>query len=376
MTKDTSQIREATFGDCQEATELLRDLGLVMPKGEAAIDAHWRRLWIDNPVMMGDGNKPSLGWVLEDQGKMVGFFGNIPLLYYFGERRVIVADASQWGVAKDYRGLTPRLADAYFSQAHVDSLLVTTGIKPTGQLFERYGAHRIPQPEYDRVLYWPVEGSGFVRASLRKKNAPSPLIWALGGIGGLALDIAMGMSRRKPSGAAGSVDVSGVDEIDDSFDALWRLKQGEGEKLLACRSAECLRWHFASQSLAERSQILTFRQGGELKGYAAVVNEEAPNIGLKRLKVVDLLIAGDDGQVLDTLLSRAYVLAKQTGCHVLEVIGLPAALRVQVHRHRPLIRSMPTWPLYYKACNDYLTGVLGQEAAWYVTPYDGDTSLF
>lgn len=371
MTEDTSQIREATFGDCQEATELLRDLGLVMPKGEATIDAHWRRLWIDNPAMLGDGNKPSLGWVLEDQGKIVGFFGNIPLLYYYGERRVIVADASQWGVAKDYRGQTSRLADAYFSQSNVDLLLVTTGIKPTGRLFERYGAQVIPQPDYDQIIYWPVDGGGFVRASLRKKNVPSALISVLGGVGGLAVDLAH--SRRQPTGSAGLVDVIGVDDIDDSFDKLWRLKQDEGPKLLAHRSADSLGWHFGG---LQKSQILICRHNEVLKGYAAVIQEDAPEIGLKRLKIADLLIAGDDAQILDSLLAKAYNHAKRAGCHVLEVVGLPAGLRAQVLRHRPLIRSMPTWPLYYKACNDYLTGVLGQEAAWYVTPYDGDTSLF
>jgi len=376
MNEQTSQLREATFDDAQEATKLLRNLGLIMPMGEAAIDAHWRRLWIDNPAMKGDGDKPLLGWVLEDQGKMVGFFGNIPLLYSYGERQVIVADASQWGVEKDYRGQTSRLAEAYFSQAHVDLLLVTTGIKPTGRLFEQYGAHPIPQPDYDQVLYWPVDGGGFLRATLRKKNAPATLVSLLGGIGGLLIDSVMAISRRRPKGEASSVEVIGIDDIDDSFDHLWQTKQSEAAKLLACRSAACLRWHFGAKGMAERSQILVYRQDGALTGYAVVVQEDAPNIGLKRLKIVDFFIAGDNEQVLEALLAKAYQLVRQTGCHVLEVIGLPVLLRTQVLRHRPFVRRMPTWPLYYKACDDYLTGVLDLEAAWYVTPYDGDTSLF
>lgn len=373
MTETTSQLRAATFDDCQRATELLRDLGLVMPVGEAAIDAHWRRLWIDNPAMQVGGNKPSLGWVLEDQGRMVGFFGNIPLLYYYGEDQVMVADASQWGVVKEYRGQTSLLADAYFSQRHVDLLLVTTGIKPTGRLFESYGADPIPQPGYDQIVYWPVDGGGFVRASLRKKNVHPALVSVLGGLGGMALDTVMAISRRGPRGSIRSVDVIGVDEIDASFDELWLTKQREMPKLLACRSADSLRWHFGGQP---KSQILVCRHDGVLKGYAAVIQEDAPKIGLKRLKIVDLFIAGDDEQILDSLLAKAYGLAKKTRCHVLEVVGLPATLRARVLRHRPLTRHMHAWPLYYKACNDFLTEVLGPQTAWYVTPYDGDTSLF
>jgi hypothetical protein len=56
------------------------------------------------------------GWVLEDAGRMVGFFGNIPLLYDYAVHPIVVADASQWGLEKDYRGETPRLAEAYFTQ--------------------------------------------------------------------------------------------------------------------------------------------------------------------------------------------------------------------------------------------------------------------
>ncbi len=346
-----------------------------MPKGQTANDAHWRRLSIDNPAMAGGGGKPSLGWVLEDQGKMVGFFGNIPLLYFFGERPVIVADASQWGVAKDYRGQTARLAEAYFSQTHVDLLLVTTGIKPTGRLFEQYGAERIPQPDYDQVLYWPVDSGGFLSAILRKKNVPSPLASMIGGVSGMFGQMAMAISRRRPKGADHCVDVIGIEDIDESFDDLWAIKQGEKVKLLACRSADSLRWHFGVNGMAERCQVLVYRQDG-LRGYAVVAREDATNIGLKRLKIVDLLIADDSLQVLDALLAKAYAVAGADGCHVLEVIGLPAPLRARVLYHRPFRRSMAAWPLYYKSCDDVLRPELDREDAWYVTAYDGDTCLF
>lgn len=123
-------VREAVFEDCEAATELLRRLGLIMPEGRDAVRAHWDRLWRTNPAMLESRPKPALGWVLEDGGRMVGFFGNVPLLYDLGGRAVMVADASQWGVEKAYRHHTPRLADAYFDQVNADLLLVTTAIKP------------------------------------------------------------------------------------------------------------------------------------------------------------------------------------------------------------------------------------------------------
>ena len=50
------------------------------------------------------------------RGVWLVFFGNIPLLYDYAVHPIVVADASQWGLEKDYRGETPRLAEAYFTQ--------------------------------------------------------------------------------------------------------------------------------------------------------------------------------------------------------------------------------------------------------------------
>ena len=87
-----------------------------MPEKGEATRAHWRRLWIENPAFDDDRAKPLLGLVLEDGGRMVGFFGNIPLLYFYGARPIVIANASQWGVEKPYRSQIPVLAEAYFNQ--------------------------------------------------------------------------------------------------------------------------------------------------------------------------------------------------------------------------------------------------------------------
>ena len=162
-------LRNATFDDCIEATALLTRFGLTMPEGEEAIRAYFDNLWRTNPAMQAAKTKPALGWVLEDAGEMVGFFGNVPLLYEFDGKPVIVSNASLWGVDENFRSETPRLAEAYFSQTDVDLLLVTTAIKPTRRIFERHGASPVAQPDLDQVLYWVLDGGGFLRAGLRKK---------------------------------------------------------------------------------------------------------------------------------------------------------------------------------------------------------------
>ncbi len=370
----SATLRQAELDDCQEATELLRRLGMIMPQGSAMIEAHWRRFWVDNPAFIDGRAKPAKGWLLEEDGRMVGFFGNIPLLYYYGDRPVVVADASQWGVEKSHRGETSHLADAYFEQSHADMLLVTTGIKPTGRIFERYGAEQIPQADYDRVMYWVVDAGGFMAAAFQKKGVPAPLASLGAALGGPLVHTALALGGRRPKPATGEIDVIGVGDLGDEFDDLWQRKRDEAPRLLACRTAHCLRWHFDPPQMAMRTRFLVHRQG-RLKGYAAVMREDAPELGLKRLKIVDMFIEQDDADIFDALLFAAHEHARGEGCHVMELVGLPENLRAAALRHRPFGRSMPTWPLYYKALTPALVEPLRKQDAWYVTPYDGDTAL-
>ena len=177
---DAVAIREARMDDCVPVCTVLRGLGLTVP--EAPDEAHrlWQRLWVENPAITMGGTPLPIGWVLESGSRIVGFFGNIPQQYRFGDQSLRAAVASQWGVEKPFRGSTTALATAYFSQPNADVLLVTTGIKPTGRLFERFGASVMPQPEYDDVLFWVLDGAKFAAAALRKRDV-SPAMAGLAG---------------------------------------------------------------------------------------------------------------------------------------------------------------------------------------------------
>jgi len=372
-----STLREADYEDCETATELLRDLGLILPEGRDEIRNHWHRFWIDNPALRIEGPSPARGWVLEDAGRMVGFFGNIPLLYDYGGRPIVVADASQWGVAKDYRSETPRLAEAYFTQKNANLLLVTTGIKPTGRIFARYGGMPVPQPDYDQVLYWVLDPRKFLKAGLMKKGINPGVATALASTSAPIASVVMALSGHRPSGRTRNINIIGVDDIGDEFDGLWQRKRDEVDRLLASRTSESLRWHFGTESMSRRTRLLVSRGLDGLAGYATIMREDALDIGLKRLKIIDLFVAGNDEAVIDNLLMAAFEAARADGCHVLELIGLPSALRDHIiARHRLRSRRMETWPVFYKTMQGDLDAPLKDEKAWYVTAYDGDTALF
>lgn len=369
-------MRRACLADAPAVTAFLTGLGLAMPEGDEAVRRHWRLLWQDNPALKAHAADAALGWVVEAEGRIVGFFGNIPQLSYFGGQSVRVSSARAWGVDKAFRAETPNLCRAFFGQDNVDLLLISSASAPAGRRCLEFGASRLPQPGYDQILYWVLDGGGFARAGLRKKGAGAAAAWLFGGIGGMALNARVRLAGRRPFAALDDVGVVRLDEIDAAFDALWRAKLKEYPgRLLACRDAATLRWYFGLGAGAAETRFACVRRGGRLLGYAALVREDSPAIGLRRLKIADMLVLGDDPATVAALLAAAYEYGLARRCHVLELVGLPENLRGLIAASKPLGRPMATFPFYYRALRPDLAAPLGMGAAWYVTAYDGDTAL-
>lgn len=364
-------LRAARFEDCMEGSFLLRRLGLDMPGDQSLIEAHWRRLWLDNPALASGRPPLSLGWVLEHGGKMVGFFANFAALYNLGNRTVIAAIASQWGVEKSFRSETPRLAEAYFAQPHADLILVTTAIKPTGRLFVAHGGDPIPQSGLDNVLFWIFDSGGFLEATARKKKFPYP---SLARLASPALQAICALRGSHRSGT--EVTVSGFEALDARFDGLWIAKRDEHPiRLYACRDARSLRWHFTPHATRGGLRVFTVMTGRDLAGYAISAPDHAPEIGLRRFKLLDLLVRDDDPTMIRALLLQAITAARMDGAHILEAGCIPTRHAAVFDDLRPFSRKLPTWPCFWKALDSPLTATLHQADAWNITPYDGDAAL-
>src|SRR5208282_5779460 len=71
-----AKLREAQFSDFQAVADLKQRWGLAADSIE-----NWERLWSRNPAFEKTQAKPPIGWVLEADGRVVGYHGNIALLY-------------------------------------------------------------------------------------------------------------------------------------------------------------------------------------------------------------------------------------------------------------------------------------------------------
>ncbi len=220
-------LRDAKSGDAVEVTAFLRRLGLVMPDGDDAAIAHWRELWVVNPALKVHGATAALGWVLEDANRIVGFFGNIPQVSYFDGQPVRVSSARAWAVDKDYRSKTLRLCEAFFNQPGSDVVLISSANAPAGRRCLEFGGAKMPQKDYDKILYWILDASRFIRAGLKKKGQGAAAAWTGGALGAVALNARMRLGGRRPFAPLQDISVISIDEIGDDFDDLWSRKMQE-----------------------------------------------------------------------------------------------------------------------------------------------------
>src|SRR5271165_6462576 len=95
-----AKLREARFSDFDAVAELKQRWGLNADSLE-----NWERLWRRNPALLRSELPRPIGWVLEADGAVVGYLGNITLLYRYGDRTLTAATAHGLVVDPAYRAV-------------------------------------------------------------------------------------------------------------------------------------------------------------------------------------------------------------------------------------------------------------------------------
>jgi hypothetical protein len=363
----STTIRAATFDDHADVCDLMRRYGLEPKSPE-----EWKHIWECNPVLTGRTKPLPLGWALENNGKLVGFLGNIPTLCSFAGRQLLVTTASAWVVDEPYRSQSIALLERYLGQKEVDLFLNTTAKMASGRVWEALGAKRVPLSYYEDVLFWITAPREVARALLIRKNIPAA--------GALSLVLGFGLRIGLWFRSTRSRERQGVREIesfDSRFDAFWdELKQGS-TKMLSWRDAETLNWHFKCALAGKRARILTLEADGRITAYAVLCRTDKPDLVLKRYHLADLQCL-DDSQTqraCSTLLAHSIELCRREGVHVLEAVGFSPEKRVALESFAPLRRKSEAWPFYFKSRSAEMETALSAATAWDPSIYDGDGSL-
>lgn len=369
-----AKLREAQFSDLEGVMELRRRWGLSADSPE-----NWDRLWRRNPALAQIPCKPAIGWVLEAEGRVVGYLGNIPLLYHYGDRTLTAVTGSGLVAEPAYRAAAVSLNAAFYRQKSVDLYLTTTAIGTVGKMAQAFKSVPLPQADYDSMLFWVLQPHAFAKVVMKKLELKA----TLSGLGGMLTSLAVGtdtvVRRRRPSPDSTTLAVKdiAVHEIGDDFQGLWTQKLKEPPRLLADRSPATLRWHFDFPGDRGSARVFCCYKKGELAGYA-VIRHEPPNSvnGLRRSIIADMLVREDDPAVIRSLWLAAYDHAHKAGSHIFEILGFPASIRRLCAQWHPYLRKYPECPFFYKAADPALHTTLSDGMAWYASPFDGDTTLW
>lgn len=368
-----AKLREATFADFDGVMALRRTVGWSPDSLE-----NWERLWRHNPAWSKMQFTPPIGWVLEAQGRVVGYLGNIPLIYHYDGRTLTAVSGSGMVVEPTYRASTLSMNAAFYGQKSADLFLTTTAIGAVGRIARAFKCDSLPQADYDSLLFWVLQPGPFAKMVMKKLEVRPSLAGMGSMITSLAARADRVLRRRRPAGASSGLEIKEitVEEIGDEFGCLWREKLKETLRLLADRDPATMRWHFTIPGDAGLTHVLCCYKNARLLGYA-VVRHEAPNeVGLKRSIIADMLAKDDDPAALTSLWVAAYDRAKQAGSHTFEVLGFPPAIRQICSSWHPYVRKYPACPFYYKAANTDLHQTLADGNLWYASPFDGDTTLW
>ena len=367
-----AKVREARFSDFEGVSALKRRWGVDADSLE-----NWERLWHRNPALpRGEVERP-IGWVLEADGAIVGYMGNISLQCGYGEKTLTAVTSHGLVVDTPYRAMSLTVVAPFYRQKSVDLYIATTAIEAVGKMARAFKCSPLPQPDYDSVLFWVLQPYPFARALMKKLNLGP----ASTRIGSVLTAIAVGcdkiLRRRGPRHSVTSLTITEIapKDIGDDFQSLWTAKLNERSRLFADRTPAALRWHFEIPGDRGSARVLCCHENGKLVGYAVIRTDADQETGLRKAVIADTLVRQDEPRIVKALWAAAYEGAKLAGSDVLEVMGFPPAIRKVCTEWNPYLRKYPACPYYYKAADPEFHAALADGEAWYATPFDGDATL-
>ena len=365
---DTPTIREASFADYQQISALESRYGLGPRSYE-----EWSHLWLNNPIYPELQPGWPIGWVLEDANKqIVASVSNIPLCYEFQGRRILAATGRAQVAEPEYRSASLLLLDRLINQRSVDLYLNNTMTAEAAASFSVFECPRVPVGVWDKSAFWITHYQGFFESLMTRKAYPLArlLSFPLAAVASFKDKIAAPALRDDEA------EVTFCPGFDDRFDEFWAgFRSRNTHLLLAVRTREVLEWHFRYALRNNRLWLAAVVDGPRLAAYAIFDRKDNPQIGLKRVRLVDFQSLDGSTALLSPLLSWAVRKCRDEGIHTLENTGRWLEEKDFIARVAPYRRKLSTWTYFYRACNPALTESLSDRRAWAPSLFDGNASL-
>ncbi|UEG50732.1 hypothetical protein LK994_04500 [Ferruginibacter lapsinanis] len=367
------KIRLAKREDAVAVSDLLNRLGLNLPnKNEIEkINTHWNRLWDNNPYYQQFDEDVLYGWVMEHNNTIVGFFGCFPRVYYYNKKIFPIAIASQWGVEKEYRTFTHLLCDIFFNHHPISTKLVTTAIKPTGRIFEKYNGKRVPDPDLETVYMVPINLLKLITHKYKEKLDNNSILKFAFKAANFLLPWKLQYKLIAKNKRLKEVDVN---TLSVDFDKFWERYLQSSKGLIASRSSNILKWYYTGGSRGLTKKVFIYMsETDEIIGYASIIDEPViENKELKRYKIIDLL--AENEKVKQKIIKELVRYSCEQKMDILE-FHLPGTIKKNDIPVFTLKRNVPQFPVFFQTSDTEMNKILQEKNVWQILPFDGDTCL-
>jgi len=360
-------IREAVFDDYPQIAAVQTRNGLK-PK----IREEWEHFWINNPVFKRINNWP-IGWVAENEdGKIVGYIGNIPLSCSFQEREIIACGTHAVVMDVQYRAYASFLLRRQLNLKTAELNLSSTANPHSSRMAEAMRCLRVPTGNWSQSVFWITNHRGFLASALESKGWPKLLAYPASA----ALSLKDRLSNTHSWVNQNGCQVETCSSFDDRFDVFWQeLKSAHPDRLLANRSREVLQWHFKYALAQKRVWVVTLSENSRLVAYAVFYKRDNPAFALKRVRLIDFQVLNGNTRLLVPMLAWGLLRCQKEGVHMLEAFGFRPEKQSVIDSLNPYRRQLPSWLYYYKTRDKGLLELLRNPGVWDPTSFDGAANL-
>ena len=359
-------IRQVHDGDRTAVNALLAEGGF---KQRSA--AGWSWLFEQNPALTPE-TPP--GWVLERDGAVVGYLGNHPVRYAWGERELRAVTCSAWYVRSDARAQSTELLTAWFRQRGAQVFVSTTANEASGPAYGLFKAKRPRGASFGTAWIWVASDAAVLRygARTRLPGAVAGLA-PVAGVGGpmarLVRRVA-GLGHAPRTRFHGTIDAIELSAVGRDFDLLWGTVRTQGG-LRVWRDATALRWSLADPDTASPPVVLAARVRGQLVGYVAGRRHEGGAVDLPQLRVLDLVVHPEHTAAAPALIRGLVEQARALGLGLVYCAPGGEELAGLLEGTRPRVVTRPHGAHFIRTrrLKDLPDPAEGH---WQATPLDGD----
>jgi hypothetical protein len=363
-------LRAATYADVEPVATLLREVCF-----KARSEAGWRWLFEDNPAHRRREAKPEMGWVLERDGVVQGYLGNVHLDYVLDGKPLRAATCTSYYVRPIARADSARLMSAFFRQQGVELFLSTTANALSDPIYRLFKAAVPEGASFCEGLVWVADDRRALHGTLVKAGLPQALAGGLAAVTAPAARVARaltGFATAPRDARAAAVSLMSPADIDERFDELWR-RVSAAPGLRVVRDAATLRWYFSDPDAGSEPVLFALSDEEGLVGYAAAVRHRPAEAPASQLRILDLVVRPGEERAIPTLLCRVLSYARDASVGLVYCPPCGAPIAQTLKSLHPYTHHHDYASHYLRASERGRTAALTGAGTWQATGLDGDT---